>query len=663
MSDRDKPAAHLRCAELRSYVDRHVLPRVTTPAQYVGGELNQIVKDHAKMRLKIALAFPDTYAMGMSSTGFKVLYGLWNEQADMCCERVFAPWPDMEARMREHGVPLYGLETFTPIGEFDILAFSVAYEMGFTNMLTMLDLAGIPLHSEDRTLDHPIVIMGGHTAFAPEPIADFVDAFCIGEGEELALEVANKVDELKRAGCDRETLLLRLCREVPGIYVPRFYKFEYFPDGTIADVLPLKARLPFPVKRRIVHDFENAYFPTKQIVPYAETVFERFSIEIMRGCVNGCRFCQAGMITRTQRQRSVEKVIELAKQGYAHTGYDEIGLLSLSSSDYYGIVDLAHKLNDHFEERGVGVSLPSLRIGTIIETLPKEMNRVRKSGLTLAPEAASERLRNIINKPVKDEHLIAGCLEAFKQGFDHVKLYFMLGHPGETDEDLRAIGRLSDAIALTRTRTGKGPAKVTASVSSFVPKAGTPFQWTSMLNREEWRRRQGIIKSSSRVKTVKVKVHDPDTSYLEGVFSRGDRRLGRAIESAWRKGARFDSWDEHLKLDVWLETFKECGLDPDWFALREKGLHEILPWIVVNDTVSEQFLKRELRRAQEGRVTETCADTHPDYEAPCFICDGCERSPLWDKKEVMLAAPVKGEARDPRYAKNWQFTKSAMASV
>ncbi|MBI3828997.1 MAG: TIGR03960 family B12-binding radical SAM protein [Planctomycetes bacterium] len=655
-----KHATGLRGKELRRHVEAHILPFVTTPAQYTGGEHNQVIKDHAAMRVKIALAFPDTYAMGMSSTGFKVLYGLWNEQPDIVCERTFAPWPDMEKRMREHGAPLFTLETYTPVGEYDLLAFSVAYEMGFTNMLTMLDLAGIPLKAEARDMSHPIVIMGGHTAFAPEPIADYVDAFCIGEGEEMALEVANKVVELKKLGLTREELLYRLCREVEGVYVPRFYRFEYFPDGTIADVIPLRNRLPFPVKRRAVKDFENAFFPTKQIVPYVETVFERFSIEIMRGCVNGCRFCQAGMITRGQRQRSPEKVIELAKKGFEETGYDEIGLLSLSSSDYVGITDLARRLNDYFEDRGIGVSLPSLRIGTVLATLPKEMARVRKGGLTIAPEAASERLRNIINKPVRDDHLLAGCIEAFKHGYDHVKLYFMLGLPGENDDDLRAIGRLSDKIALARTHLGKPPAKVSASVSSFVPKAGTPFQWAPMLDREEWRRRQGVIRSSTRVKSVKVKVHAPDCSYLEGVFSRGDRRLGAALETGWRLGARFDGWDDQLKMDVWAEAFKQHGIDADWYGLRERKLDEILPWVCVNDTVSEGFLKRELKRAEKGMVTQTCADADKD---PCFICDACERSPLFAKKEEMLAAPLAGSARDEKYAaKNWTFPKSTLAA-
>ena len=652
----------LRGAELRRLVESQILPHVDTPAQYTGGELNQVVKDHRSVKTKIALGMPDTYAMGMSSLGLKVLYHCWNLRDDTVCERVFAPWPDMEAKMREERVPLYSLETFTPIREFDVLALSVAYEGGFTNILTMLDLAGIPQKAEERTMRDPIVIMGGHTAFAPEPIADYIDAFCIGEGEELAIDVSVKISELKAQGLDRETLLYRLTREVPGVYVPRFYRFEYFPDNTIADVIPLKNRLPFPVKRRTVQDFDKAPFPTKQIVPWVQSVHERFAIEIMRGCVNGCRFCQAGMITRTQRQRSPETVIALAKAGFEETGYDEIGLLSLSSSDYFGITDLARRLNDYFEDRGVGVSLPSLRIGTVLATLPKEMSRVRKGGLTIAPEAASERLRNIINKPVRDDHLIAGCHEAFKAGYDHVKLYFMLGLPGETDDDLRAIGKLSDTIALERQKLGKRTAKVSASVSSFVPKCGTPFQWAPMLSRDEWKRRQNIIRDSTHVKTVKVKVHDPETSYLEGILSRGDRRIGKVIERAWQNGARFDGWDEHLKLDVWLEAFTHFNMDADWFGLRERKLTEILPWVIVNDTVSEAFLKRELKRAEQGRVTLTCTDTDPNNETPCFICDACEKSPLFEKKEAMLAAAVNGEARDMKYAKNWTFPAGALSA-
>lgn len=619
-------ATTLRGPALREYVERHILPHVQTPAQYTGGELNQFVKDHTAVRIRVALGMPDTYAMGMSSLGLKILYDVWNRRPDTLCERVFAPWTDMEKRMREHGVPLFSLETCTPIREFDIFALSVAYEGGFTNILTMLDLAGIPLHAGERGDSDPIVIVGGHAAFSPEPLADFVDAFCIGDGEELAPEVSDKVAQLKAERLDRESLLYRLCREVPGVYVPRFYRFDYAQDGRIAAIVPLRDGVPLRVKRRAVADLDAAPFPLRPLVPWVETVHERLSIEIMRGCVNGCRFCQAGMITRPRRQRSIETIVRLAEQGLAATGYDEIGLLSLSSSDYAGIAELARELNDRFEARGISVSLPSLRIGAVLATLPKEMSRVRKAGLTVAPEAGSERLRAIINKSVLDEHLLEGCREAYKHGYNHVKLYFMIGLPGETDDDLRAIGRLSDCIALERTRVGKGPAKVSTSVASFVAKPGTPFQWAPMLSRDEWKRRQNIVRDSTHVRSVKIKVHDRDTSYLEGILCRGDRRLGKIVEQAWRNGARFDGWSECQKMDAWLDAFKQLAIDPDWYALRERALDEILPWAIVSDTVSAEFLKRECERSRTGIVTPTCADPQRD---PCALCDACARSPLF----------------------------------
>ncbi|MCY3021970.1 MAG: TIGR03960 family B12-binding radical SAM protein [Planctomycetota bacterium] len=616
--------ALLRGCALRRYVEAHILPYVETPAQYTGGEQNQIVKDHAAARIRVVLGMPDTYAVGMSSLGIRILYHVWNSRPDTLCERVFAPWPDMEARMREHRAPLYSLETFTPVRDFDVFALSVGYEGGFTNILTMLDLAGMPLRAAERTARDPLVIMGGHAAFAPEPMADFIDAFCLGDGEELAVEITDKIADLKAQGLDRETVLYRLAREVPGVYVPRFYRFEYAPDNTATAVAPLREGLPLPVRRRAVADLETAPFPTAPIVPWVEIVHERFSIEIMRGCVNGCRFCQAGMITRPRRQRTVETVMRLAKEGAANTGYDELGLLSLSSSDYAGIADLARRLNDHFEAQGVSVSLPSLRIGTALAALPKEMSRVRKGGLTIAPEAASERLRRIINKPVRDDDLLEGCRQAYLHGYDHVKLYFMLGLPGETDDDLRAIGRLSGRIALERTKANKGPAKVAVSVANFVPKAHTPFERVAMLSREEWKRRQNIVRDSARARSVQMKFHHRDTSYLEGILARGDRRLGRVIEEAWRSSARFDGWEEHLKLDMWLEAFKRCGLDPDWYALRERSQTEVLPWAAVSSGVSEAFLKREYERSLQGLVTPSCAD--PDKD-PCSGCGACRRTP------------------------------------
>ena len=613
----EQNATALRGPELRRYIETHILPFVETPAQYTGGEHNQIVKDHTATKTKVVLGIPDAYALGMSSLGLQILYHVWNSRPDTLCERVFEPWPDMEARMRAHGVPLYALETFTPIRAFDVFALSVAYEGGFSNILTMLDLAGIPLHAGARGPAEPFVILGGHTAFAPEPLADFIDAFCIGDGEELAVEVTDKLTQLKAEGLDRETILCRLAREVPGVYVPRFYRFDYGSAtgrqdacATISGVTRLRDGLPLPVRRRAVASLETAPFPVAPIVPLVETVHERFTVEIMRGCINGCRFCQAGMITRPRRQRSQAEVLRLAQEGCARTGYDEIGLLSLSSSDYAGITELARKLNDCFAAQGVSVSLPSLRVGAALAALPEEMSRTRKSGLTVAPEAGSERLRNIINKPVKDEHLLEGCRQAYLHGFDHVKLYFMLGLPGETDDDLRAIGQLSGRIALERTKLGKGPAKVAASVSNFVAKAHTPFQWEALPPREEWRRRQHIVRSSTRVKAVTLKFHNPDTSYLECVLARGDRRLGPVIETAWRNGARFDGWEEHLKLDVWLAAFKECGVDPDWHGLRGREPTEILPWSVISSGVSTEFLARERERSRQG-VATPCSSEGP----------------------------------------------------
>jgi radical SAM family uncharacterized protein len=647
------PASGLRGAELRRCLERRVLPFVRTPAQYTGGELNQIVKDHDSVRARVALGFPDTYALGMSSLGLQILYHVWNERPEFSCERVFAPWPDMETRMREHGVPLYTLETFTPVREFDIFALSVPYELNFTNVLTLLDLAGQPLHSQERGEGRPLVIAGGHGAFSPEPLADFVDAFCIGEGEELALEVTDKVAELKPQGLPRDELLYRLCREVRGVYVPRFYRFEYGADGCIRDVTPLRRGLPFPVERRVVADLEQAAFPTRPIVPFVEAVHERCTIEIMRGCVNGCRFCQAGMVTRAQRERSPARVMALAQAGLAATGYDEIGLLSLSASDYTGIADLSRALNDRFGPQGVSLSLPSLRVGSVLATLPEEMSRTRKSGLTLAPEAATERLRRIINKPVRDEDLVEGCREAFRCGFTQVKLYFMLGLPGETDADLEAIGRLAQRIASLRREVCGRPAKVTASVSSFVPKPGTPFQFAPMCSRDEWRRRQGIVRGSARSSSVQFKFHDPEMSFLEGLFARGDRRLGAVLETAWRMGARFDGWSDQLKPDLWRAAFEKHGLDAEAYARRGRGVNEITPWVIVSDTVSAEFLRREWRRAFEEQLTPSCAGAR---DAPCAGCEACARSPLFEKKKALLSAPLDGREPDLEYARtHWNL--------
>ncbi|MGD0090456.1 MAG: TIGR03960 family B12-binding radical SAM protein [Planctomycetota bacterium] len=568
--------------------------------------------------LKVCLAYPNYYRTGMPNLGFQTVYSLINREKSFLCERVFLPDPEDEAAFASGSIPLFSLESQKALTEFDIIAFSIPFENDYPGILKMLSMAGITLFAGERKEKEPLIIGGGvSVTLNPEPLADFIDAFCIGDGEELAVEVTDKLTQLKAEGLDRETILCRLAREVPGVYVPRFYRFDYGSAtgrqdacATISGVTRLRDGLPLPVRRRAVASLETAPFPVAPIVPLVETVHERFTVEIMRGCINGCRFCQAGMITRPRRQRSQAEVLRLAQEGCARTGYDEIGLLSLSSSDYAGITELARKLNDCFAAQGVSVSLPSLRVGAALAALPEEMSRTRKSGLTVAPEAGSERLRNIINKPVKDEHLLEGCRQAYLHGFDHVKLYFMLGLPGETDDDLRAIGQLSGRIALERTKLGKGPAKVAASVSNFVAKAHTPFQWEALPPREEWRRRQHIVRSSTRVKAVTLKFHNPDTSYLECVLARGDRRLGPVIETAWRNGARFDGWEEHLKLDVWLAAFKECGVDPDWHGLRGREPTEILPWSVISSGVSTEFLARERERSRQG-VATPCSSEGP----------------------------------------------------
>ncbi len=584
--------------DLRRYVDRHVLPLVRMPGQYIGRELNAVTKNHAKVAATFALAYPDAYSIGMSSLGIHVLYHVLNSHPDIACERAFCPMPDAEAEMRARGVLLYTLESFTPARNFDVLGFSMGYELCATNVLTMLDLAGIPLLAEARGPEHPIVVIGGHAAFSPEPMADFTDAFAIGDGEESAVEIALAVGRMRRAGMGREEMLYRLAREVPGVYVPRFYRPVYGAGGRMIGFDRLGPGLPFPVRRRIVSSIEEAPAPTRPVVPFVQTIHDRYAVEIMRGCPNACRFCQAGAVTKPVRLRSPGRIMAILREAIANSGYDEIGLLSLSSGEYPGIEKLAAEIQEEFRRRRVSVSLPSMRLGKGLVSLAAEAGRVRNPGLTLAPEAASERLRRIIGKRVLDEDLFDGAAAAFRAGCRAVKLYFMIGLPGETDDDLRAIGALCEKVSrIRREAAGGAPARVTASVSSFVPKAGTPFQWEPMCPRDELRRRQQIVRASSRDRRVKFKFHDAEVSFLEGVLARGDRRVGRAILEAWRRGARFDGWDDRMDRVAWEAAFAAARVDPEFYATRGREPDEFLPWSVVETGAGDVFLGRERERA------------------------------------------------------------------
>lgn len=594
-----------------------ILPRVKTPAQYVGGELNSIAKDPAGKAVAVALGFPDVYEIGMSHLGLQILYSMVNREEDMVAERAYCPWPDMEAEMRAAGIPLYTLETKRPVREYDVLGISVQYELCYTNLLTMLDLAGIPIRARDRGPGDPIVLVGGVGAFTPEPVADFVDLFLVGDAEEVILPILREAAALKRAGTPREGLLLRLVRRWPCLYAPALY--ESIPDGPhrIRGIRPLHPGIPWPVRVAQVRDFENAPYPDAPIVPSVRTVHERVYLEIMRGCTLGCRFCQAGMIKRPQRYRSIPRLVEMAERSYAATGFEEISLNSLSSSNYPGIADLVREIDRRFSSRGVNVSFPSLRVDTTFKEFPSIINAVRKSGFTVATEAASLRLRRVINKPITDENLFDGIRNAYREGWDTVKLYFMIGHPTETDADVDEIPALADRISRLRTELGKGPAKVNVTVSTFVPKPHTPFQWEPMIPPERTRHLQGRLRERSRNRRVHLRLAGSDGSFLECVMSRGPRQLSAAVEEAWRLGARFDAWDEHLRMDLWEEAFRRTGIDPREIALRELGEAEWLPWDHLFGGATKPFLLAERRRARKELETPECE------AGPCGNCGSC----------------------------------------
>ncbi|MGE5423234.1 MAG: TIGR03960 family B12-binding radical SAM protein [Ignavibacteriales bacterium] len=595
-----------------------ILPFVTKPARYTGNELNSIRKSWGDAAAKMAFAFPDVYEVGMSHLGGKILYGLVNERSSHLMERVFAPWPDMEEKMRREEIPLYSLESFTPMNAFDVVGFSLQYELSYSNVLNMLDLGGIPVKAADRSDDDPLIIAGGPNTYNPEPMVDFIDVFVIGEGEDVMIKILDVVHEQR--GQER-IARLRALSAIPGVYVPRLYEVSYHPDGTIQNILPASPEIPLKVSKLVVKDLENAYFPEKPIVPYLGVIHDRATLEIMRGCQRGCRFCQAGVIYRPVRERSVKKLEETARRTIAATGFDEISLSSLSSADYCGIGKLTKSLVDEHGPKGTGIALPSLRVDAFSVGLAQEVQRVRKTTLTFAPEAGSQRLRDVINKNISEEEIITACGAAFKAGWQAVKLYFMLGLPTETEEDLDGIIDLVRKIKKVGHENSRRPPKINVSLSFFVPKPHTPFQWFGQITREEMIQKKNHILQNGRIKNVNYDFHDASTSFLEAIVARGDRRLGQAIFTAWEAGAKFDGWREYFNLDTYLRALEACDLDPSFYANRARKPDEVLPWDFIDSGLTKEFLLEENERANRRELTPDCRESECQN---CGICPGME---------------------------------------
>ena len=591
-----------------------ILPTVQKPARYVGGEYGQTMKDKRSVELRVAFCFPDTYEIGMSNLGMRILYAVMNRMEGVWCERVFAPWGDMEDAMRANGLPLYALESGDPVSEFDLIAFTIGYEMSYTNVLNMLRLSGVPLHAADRTgLEH-MVFAGGACVYNPEPLADFIDFFSVGEGEESTPEILELYRRAKREGWSRPEFL-RAVAQIEGVYVPSLYRHEWNADGTLASVTPLDGA-PARVTKRIVQDLDTALYPTDGIVPNTEIVHDRSNLEVMRGCIRGCRFCQAGYVYRPVRNRSEKLLVEYAKEAIEDSGYEEMTLSSLSTSDFRPLVELCDDLEEFCAQRHVNLSLPSLRADNFSMALMERLQKGRKTGLTFAPEAGTQRLRDAINKNLTEEDLLASCRRAFAGGYSAVKLYFMLGLPTETDEDVLGIAEVASHVmhAWRESASNKNRGvRITVSTSWFVPKAHTAFQWEPQIPKEEYERRVKLLRENMLTKSVTYNWHDSDTSYMEAVISRGDRRLCRVIETAWRKGEHLSAWEEYFSLDRWLEAFEECGLDPHFYANRKREKDELMPWAMISSGVTEQYLWREHERCYQSVTTPDCR-TH---------CNGC----------------------------------------